>query len=339
MKFWSRLILIVAVVFLAGIFYWAVFSPKQEISQRIYQTLKEQDKRADFAFKEVSFEEVLDGVKYWQLTARTAPVNKSTQIATLQEARGTFFRNGKPVLRFRSPAALWDMKNREILLDKPLGYDVKLDRKINSLIRSLETSPLSIFNLPKLYNQGLGYWFQASNLSWKMADQKLICTGGIVLNKGEATGYATRLEGDVALEQVSLQGSPRLEIAPPKSAPITLEAAELSVISAQDRFVARGNPVITWREAKVTADNIDYVQQKNLLQLNRNVRINYQDIQAAGDSARYLTGTNTVVITGNAQANQGDNKLTGQEVNVSLGEKKISIAGQGKVVITEEELK
>ncbi|MFH1684078.1 MAG: LptA/OstA family protein [Candidatus Margulisiibacteriota bacterium] len=338
MKLSYRAILIVSAIFIAGIFYWALFSPKEEISERIYKTLKEQEKRADLMFKDVTFEEVVSGIKYWQLKANSATVNKTTQIATLKDAHGTFFKKGKAVLRFRSPAALWDMKDKEILLDNPLGYDVKLDRKISSLLKTLKKSRFSMFNLPKLYKNGLGYWFQANNLSWKLADQKLICTGGIMLNKGEVTGYAEKLQSDVALERIILEGKPKITIAPNNTSPITLEAEVFEVISEEDIILARGNPKIIWEEAKVSANNIKYLQRKEVLELSEKVFIDYGDIRAWGDSADYLTLEQKIIIEGKASAVQGDNKLSGEKVMVSLKNKKISVVGKGKVVITEEDL-
>lgn len=338
MKTSYRIILIVSVVFIVGIFLWARFSPKEEISDRIYKTLKEQEQRADLAFKEVTFEEVVAGVKYWQLKAKSATVNKTTQIATLKDAHGTFFKKGKAVLRFRSPAAIWDMKEKEILLDNPIGYDVKLDRKISSLIKNLKKSRFSVFNLPKTYKKSLGYWFQANNLSWRLSDQKLLCTGGILLNKGEVSGYGERLEGDVALERILLQGNPKVTISPNKTTPITLEAKVFEVISEEDIILARGNPTIIWKDAKVTTNNLKYLQGQGILKLSGQVQIDYDDIRAWGDTADYLTLEQKINLQGHASAVQGDNKLTGEKVQVSLKDKKISVIGKGRVVITEEEL-
>ena len=234
MKIGSRIALLVFIAFIGGLFYWALFSPKEDVSKRIYKTLQEQEKRADLSFKDVTFEEVVAGVKYWQLKAKSAMVNKSTGIATLKDSRGDFFKKGKPVLRFRSPAALWDMKKKEILLDKPLGYDVKLERKITDLLKTLTKSRFSIFNLPKIYKTGFGYWFQAKNLSWKLADERLLCTGGIVLNKGEVTGYSEKLEGDVALESILLRGDPKLVVTPDNTSPLTLEAEVFEIVSPEN---------------------------------------------------------------------------------------------------------
>ncbi len=339
MRLSYQIILFVFVAFIVGIFAWAVFSPKDDVSTRIYETIKEQQKRADLTFKEVSFEEVMAGVKYWQLEAKSAMVNKSTQVATLKDSKGTFFKKGKAVLRFIAPAALWDMKKKEIYLDKPIGYDAILERKISSLLQSIKKSRFSILNLPRLYQKGTGYWFQAKNLSWKLSDQELVCTGGIMLNKGEVTGFAERFTGDVALERVLLEGNPKIIIDIKDSFPITMEADAFEVVSQQNLIIARDNPIIYWGKAKITCDNLKYQQAKETLILIGNVKIDYQDIKAEGAKAEYLTLEQKIIIKGNAHAIQGDNKLSGREVIVSLKDQKISVSGKGRVVITEEELK
>jgi lipopolysaccharide transport protein LptA len=337
MKLSYRILLIVFVAFIVGIFFWAIFAPKDDISKRIYKTLKEQEKRADLSFKEVTFEEVVAGVKYWKLNAKTAMVNKSTGIATLRDSKGTFYKKGRAVLRFVSPAALWDMKKKEIHLDKPIGYDVSLERKISGLIKSLKKSRFSVFTLPQLYKKGTAYWFKANNLSWKFADQKLLCSGGIILNKGDVTGYSERLQGDVGLESVLLEGNPKVVIAADdKTSPITIQAEVFEVISSQDILLARGNPVILWEEAKIEAEDMKYVQKNKVLELSERVMVNYKDIKAWGDSARYFSDKEKIILEGNARAVQADNKLSGEKVHVSLKDQKISVLGRGKAIITED---
>jgi lipopolysaccharide export system protein LptA len=333
----SRLALLLAVLaIIAGWFYWAIFSPKQDISQVIYQTIKDQQGRADLAFKQVSFEENSGGEKFWELQANNAVVNKDSGIATLQETTGTFYKRGRPVLKFRSPAALWDMKKKEIFLDKPLGYDVAYERQIATLIRTLRAKPGSLFTIAQNYQQGLGYWFQARNLSWKMADQQLLCTGGIVLNKGEITGYAESLRGDVELKRVSLEGQPRLVITPARSSPVTFEATSFELDRELDQFIAHGNPVVTWQTATVTAANGKYFQAEQKIELSGQTRINYHDISASGEQAKYLLANQQIILTGQARADQGDNHLSSERVMVSLKESKISLLGRSKVVINEE---
>ncbi len=337
MKVMRTLFIAALLAFAAWIFYWALFAPKEDVSQRIYKTLKEQEKRADLSFKKVSFEEVSAGEKFWQLVADTAVVNKNAGIATLQNTNGTFYKNGRAVLKFRSPAALWDMKKKEIYLDKPLGYDALYERQILSLLKTLRARPQSVFTLPREYKKGLGYWFQARNLSWKLADELLLCTGGIVLNKGEITGYADSLKGDVEFNRVVMDGSPRVILAPRNAAPVTLEADAFEISSPQDLLSARGNPVITWKEAKVRSDSARYLQREKKIELAGSVRVNYRDILASGSAANYFVDREEVVLTGNARATQGENNLSSDNVMVSLKDQKISLLGKSKVVITEEE--
>jgi len=339
MRVFKLLFFLVLIIFVGSLLYWSVFTPKEDVSQRIYKTLKEQEKRADLFFKQVSFEEVASGIKYWKLLAETAMVNKSTGIATLQKAEGTFFKKGKAVLKFRSPAAMWDMKKKEIYLDKPLGYDILLERKISSLIKTIGKEPSSIFNFPKIFRAGEGYWFQANNLSWKLADEQLICTGGIVLHKGEVTGNSETLRGDVALEKVSLEGNPRITIRSGKIAPVTVEADAFEVLNSQDTIYAQGNPRVTWEDSKVTSEKAKYIQADSKLALDGSVKVDYKDIQASGNSASYFTESQQIMLEGNAQAQQGQNQLSGEKVMVSLKDRKIYLLGKSRVTITEEKLK
>ena len=199
------------------------------------------------------------------------------------------------------------MQKKEIYLDKPLGYDIRLENKIARLVRENKIAGASVFNLPKVYKKDPAYWFQASNLRWRLSDQKLVCTGGIVLNKGEVSGYAEKLEGDVGLEKVTLEGNPRLVIHLNGNAPATLEAQVFEVLNTKDQFLAHGG-----------------------------VTINYLDIRASAESASYLSASQQVLLEGSARARQGENHLSGEKIMVSLKNQKISLLGKSKVIVKEE---
>jgi len=338
MKIGYQFILILFLIFIVGIFSWAVFSPKQDISDRIQVTLKEQEKKADLAFKDVTFEEVSDGVKYWDLNAQKAMVNKSTGLSTLKDSNGTFFQDNQPALLFFSPAALWDMKKKEILMDKPIGYDPSLAKDIDQLLKNSNNPDISTFNLPRLYQEKAKFWFRANNLSWNLANQKLLCIGKIKLNKGEITGYGEKLQGDVAFEKVVLEGNPNVAIENIDSAPITLEAKIIEIRSRENTIYAQGNPQIKWKDALILAQFIKYLQKDKILNLSGRVKITYKDIVAWGNSANYYTDQQKIEISGNAHAQQAENRLNGDKVTVSLKDQKISIAGKSKVVISKEQI-
>lgn len=339
MKLSYKVILSLFLIFIVWIFYWALFSPKQEISQRIYKTIREQEKRADLAFKEVSFEEIEAGIKYWQLFAQKAMINKSTRIATLKDSDGTFFNDGKTTLLFKSPAALWDMKKKEIYLDQPIGYDASLKDKIASLSQDLKKSPQqSIFNLEDQRN-GTALWFVANNLSWKLADKKIVCHGDIVIKKGKAIGYAQKLNGDVALEKIKISGNPKVIITPKQNKAVTMEADYFEINSQLETITATGKPKIFWQAAKITCTKAKYSEANDKLNLWGNVKITFQDIKAQGNSAVYYINKDEIVLAGQTKAEQAENSLRGDKILVSLRKNKISVFGQGKFIISEEELK
>jgi len=230
------------------------------------------------------------------------------------------------------------MSKKEIYLDKPLGYDVNSEKQIEALLKTAGAQPASVFNLPKAYQKGIGYWFQAKNLSWKVADQQLVCTGGIVLNKGELTGYAEKLTGDVEFKKVLLDGSPRIVLAEVQGGLVTIEAHQFELDSESDLLTAHGSPVITWRDAKISSLLASYHQPENIINLDGDVKVNYQDITAWGNSADYPTGKELIILSGEARAEQADSKLSSDKVMVSLKEKKISLLGKSRVVIPEDKV-
>ncbi|MCU0641273.1 MAG: hypothetical protein MUC35_04200 [Candidatus Margulisbacteria bacterium] len=337
-NFWKITLTILLAGFIIWLLYWTLFAPKQDLTQLIYSTMQEQSKRADLSFKKVSFEEVVGSEKFWQLEASTAMVNNNTGVATLQDTSGTFYKKGRPVLKFRSPAALWEMKKQEIYLDKPLGYDASLERQITALIRNFQSDPRSLFSLPAQYRRGAGYWFKARNLSWKVADQLLLCTGGIHLTKGEISGRAERLLGDVEFNLVKLDGDPSFQIATASKAPVTIEARSFLIASAKELLSAEGSPTITWQTARITAHSAQYHQGEKLLRLTGDVSVSYEDIRASGAAADYLVAQQQIILTGTARASQGGSNLTSDRVIVSLKEQRIALAGRSRVVVTEEEL-
>jgi lipopolysaccharide export system protein LptA len=337
--FWKTGLAALLIGFIGWFFYWAIFSPKTDLSHFINATIKEQAKQADLSFNKVSFEEIAEGEKFWQLSAATAMVNKSTGVATLQTTNGTFYKKGKAVLKFQSPSALWEMKKQEIYLDKPLGFDAAYEKQIKALAAASRADPLSVFTLPAQHRKGLGYWFQARNLSWKVADQLLFCTGGIRLNKGNVSGQAQTLKGDVEFNKVILEGKPVFTISPNNSAPVTIEARDFAIASAQDQLSANGEPVITWQDARVTAREAVYQQNKKRLHLKGDVKVIYKDIDASGAAADYLIEQQKIILTGAARATQAGSNLSGDRLIVSLKDQKISLAGRSRVVVTQEENK
>ncbi len=114
------------VIVLIGFFVWALL-PKDNFSDKISETLKKDKQKADVVFKDATFSEVYDGVKYWELIAKTAVINQSLGMANLSVVDGLFFDKGHPTIKFLAPSAIWQINKNDILLNDPIGYDVKFE--------------------------------------------------------------------------------------------------------------------------------------------------------------------------------------------------------------------
>ncbi len=118
---YKKKVVLLLASFMVGIFYWAVFSPKDDVTAKISKTLKDQKQRADLFLKGVTFSETAEGLKYWEIKALTSKMNNDTGIADLIDVTGTFYRKDKPALNFVSPKVVWDMKNKTILFTFSYG--------------------------------------------------------------------------------------------------------------------------------------------------------------------------------------------------------------------------
>jgi len=338
MEIIKRIGFFVFVVFILFLFIWALYLPKKEATQTIKKTLEEQKQRLDLFFQGVTFQEAVGSVKYWEIKAKSSSLNKDTGVVTLKDSQGTFFKSGRPVLKFISPQAVWNMNKKEIHLKDAVGYDVKSEEGVQKFLAEAQKYQTSVFTLPVRYRgAGEGYFFMAKNLSWKLADQKLLCRGGIWLNKGDIFGQGRELTADVGLEKVKLRGDPRIILS--NQYLTTIEAREFQVDSVKDILSAEGGVTLRSSDVKITAARIIFKQRLNLIEIFKAVNITYRDILATGDKALYDMKKEMIDLLHNTRLKRGKNTLTGDKIAVSLKDKTFKISGRTKAVITEEELK
>lgn len=309
MEFLKRLGFLAFVLFILFLFVWALYLPKEEIADTITRTLEQQRERLDLFFQGVTFQESSNGVKYWEIQARSSSLNNTTGLATLEEATGYFYESGRPALKFISPRAYWQMKQKEIYLENPLGYDVKSEGHIREFLSEIKDKDVSVFSLPARYRtSGEGTLFKAKKLSWKMINKKLLCEGGIWLNKGEITGTGDTLQADVGLKKVLLYGHPRIVIM--NEYPTQIVADEFEVDTPSDTVLARRRVEMQSGQIKVTADKAVYDQRAQTVTLTENTRI-------------YRRGS----------------WLSGNTIVFSVKDKTFKVQGKTRVVIPEEEIK
>jgi len=321
-------------LFILILFIWALYLPKKDVTQTLSTVIQEQKERFDLYYKGVTLSETSNGVKYWEIRAATSSVNKSTNIASMENTEGTFFEKNSPVLKFTAPSAKWRMDTKEITLYKPVGYDAKAEK--NNLLSIFARPKPNYFQFPAYGEKGSGFFFQSEKLLWSMKDKKIICNEGLWIQKGKVSGLAQNLQADVAMEKVKLYGKPRVNIA--DTITTVIEAKEFLIDNTNDIITANDNVKIKADDIIVTASNGEYDQANNLLTLKGTVEAKYKDFKARSDNAMYNINAKKLVLSKNARLLRNQSSLTGEKVIIDTTTKHVSITGQSKIVIPEEEI-
>jgi lipopolysaccharide transport protein LptA len=322
-----------------GFFVWALL-PKDNFSEKVSEKLKMDKQKADVVFKDATLSEVYDGIKYWELIAKTAVINQSLGVANLSAVDGLFFDRGRPTIKFLAPSAVWQINKNEILLNDPIGYDVKFEKFIkDALAKAKDLSNLrSVFHLPeKVGKKYEGFWFSAKNLNWKLSTKKLICSGAISLTKGDVIIDSEKLDADVGLEKVLLTGHPSGNLFT-DSRKINITADKFMVDSYQDMITADQNVIIKRNGSKIAATKAVYDQKQGLFKLYGGVSLTDGKITAYSKTASYDTKSNKIILTEGAKAKRDENEVFGDKMSILLGQNRVIIEGRTKARIKETEI-
>lgn len=297
-------IFMIMLALLAGIFAWAVFIPKESVTEKINKTLEQQKKKADMFMKGVTFSEIVDGIKYWEIKSITSEINKNSGVATLNEINGTFFKDGKPSMKFVSPRVIWDMNRKEIKIETPLGYD-------------------NVFK------------FETPYLNWSLSTKKLSTDREVVFEGNNAVINGTGLLADAGLETMILKGEPRAKIRQEDEV-LEIGAKIFEVNGKTGSILASGEAKASRGDLFMRSQTLFYNKQKSEASAAGSVRITFKDIRARSDRADYDIKKDLIVLQGSARAIRLDNELTGDKLIIDLKNNKIMIKGRTKVVVDEE---
>lgn len=340
----KKIVIWLFVLFILLLFLWAIFSPKDTFEEKIQQTLAEQKERADLKFVDVTFSETFGGVKYWELDAKTSSFNKDQETADLVIVNGRFYKNNDPVLKFISPKVFWNMQQKEITIQNPLGYDLVTEKNLKNLQRLIgkQTDPQIIYkSAANISGRIAGAWFKANQLNWNLKIKKLFCSSGIVFNRGAITIYAKNLEGDVALSMVALTGDPIAQLILKEENAVvkatTVTADKFLVNSRDNKISAVDNVLVEAKDTSITAKQADYAINADQLVLTGKINIMHKDIQAVCRRATLLPAKETVILEKGARAQRDQNEIRGDKITINLKNAKISVAGKTKIVVSDEE--
>lgn len=333
------LIVSLIILIILGFFVWAML-PKDDFGKKISEQLKHDRSKADVIFKVATLAEIYDGIKYWELVAKTSVVNKSTGLAKMSDVDGIFYDNGRPTMKFIAPSATWYINKNEISLVTPIGYDIKSEGIIKAELEKVKdrSQIYSIFHLPEFKLKSTeGYWFQAKNLNWKLATKKLLCSGAISLTKGNAVINAELLEADVRLDKVKLTGNPTGEIST-NGGNIMLTADEFLIDSATDIIIADKNVTISKDKARIKAGRATFNQRAGTITLRDGVNIKEDQLAASSRTAVYDLDNSKVLLSSEAKAKRSGNEVSGDRMTIYLGRNKIVVEGNTRTKVKEAEI-
>jgi len=293
-------------LFIVWIFFWAVFIPKESLNQRVSREMEHQKRKIDLFMKGVTFSEIIDGRKYWEIKAVTSQINKDSGIALLSDINGYFFRNGKPSIKFIAPSVEWDMKKKEIVINSPKGQDNN-------------------------------YKFAVPDLRWSMDRKKVWTDGDVTLSSAGGSINGRGLLGDIELSKMTIMGSPKAAFAS-KGRKIDITADAFEIYGAAGDLSAIGNAKAMMGELLVSAESIRFFKAKEDVLAAGGVDVSFKDIKARADFARFNLKGNVVMLSGNAKASRYGSQMAGGKLKIDMRNNKILLEGKTEVFVEEEDL-
>lgn len=290
--------------FFIGIFIWAAFVPKTDIDKKISVEIENQKKKADMFMKGVIFSEISEGIKFWEIKSITSVINNNTNQALLKQVQGEFFSKGKPVLNFISPKVLWDMKNKNIIIENPLGFDNK-------------------------------FKFKTDVLNWAMNTQLLSTESEVVFEGDDMLINGKGLRADVNLDKMMIKGRPKAKIKRNREL-IEVEADVFNMNGETDTISAVGSAIAKKPDLIMEAREIDFGRMKKYIAAMGSVTVNFKDIYATANAAKYDINAETISLSGSAKANKSGSTLSGNRLLLDMKNNKIALEGRVKTFIEDE---
>lgn len=334
MELLKKIIFLSFILFILILFVWALYIPKHDVTETISTVIKEQKDRFDLYYKGITLQEISNGVKYWEIKAAQSLINKSTNIASLENTEGTFFKDKNPVLKFKAPKAIWKIHKKEIILYKPIGYDANAEK--NNLLAFFSKPTPNYFQFPSYSSKTKGFFFQSEKLKWDLKTKAINCEDGLWIQKGQISGIAQNLKADVAMENVIISGNPRIYLS--NENPTMLEASGFLIDNIHDTIHALKGVTITSSGSQIKALNAVYNDFKKNIQIKGNVIATYKDFIAKSDEANYNLTTRKIELVKKSTLLKGKSVLAGEKIIIDLQTKNVSVIGKSKVIIPDEEL-
>lgn len=301
-KVFASLILVLVL----WLFYWAIFVPKESLTGRISRELERQSSKLDLFMKGVVFSEIIEGKKYWEIKALTSQINKDTGKALLNDIQGVFFSDGKPSVRFTAPSVIWDMKERQIRIESPKGFDGS-------------------------------YNFSVPDLSWSLSRDSFWTDGPVVFQSAQGTIKGRGLSGSPGKAGMTIKGDPVASFSW-RGKVMRLQAKSFGLDGTRGNISASGGCTASMDALSVTAEEMEYFRAKMEVSARGKVKLSYRDIKASADNALFRLGGNTVTLSGNAAASRQGSRMSAGRLKIDMKNNRIIMEERTEVFVEEEDL-
>jgi LPS export ABC transporter protein LptC len=301
---YKKITIILIVSFIVGIFYWAVFVPKDDVAEKISKTLEEQKQRADLFLRGVTFSETAEGQKYWEIKAISSKMNNDTGMADLIDVKGTFYSKGRPSMNFISPKVVWDMKDKKISIQSATGFEKN-------------------------------YKFETPLLCWGLESKLISAEGDVVFVGQNLTIRAKGMLADTLDDEISLFGKPTASVVF-SDGTMSITSDMFNIKTKADHFSAIGSAYSKKGALEIFAGKISYYSLRSLAAAQDGVILYNLDIKASSDSALFDVKREKVSMKGRALASKGESRLSGENLVIDVKNNKILVKGRSKVFVGEE---
>ncbi len=301
----KRIFAFLILFLVAWMFYWALFIPKESLSGRITRELERQSAKLDLFMRGVVFSEIVDGKKYWEIKALTSQINKDTGQALLSDVNGTFFSSDVPSLSFTAPSVVWDMKGKEIKIDRPKGSDGN-------------------------------YRFTVPDLSWSLGRDSFWTDGAVILEGNNGSVRGKGLYGSPGKSGMTVKGSPVAVFSKGRTR-LDLRADSFSFNASGD-ITADGSCEASMDDLSVTADRMKYSKSRMEISALGKVAVRYHDIKASSDRAVFSVGGSTVMLSGRASALRQGSSMKAGRLKIDMKNNRIVMEERTEVFVEEGDL-
>ncbi|OGC10159.1 hypothetical protein A2246_04585 [candidate division WOR-1 bacterium RIFOXYA2_FULL_37_7] len=215
---------------------------------------------------------------------------------------------------------------------KPVGFDsLSNKRKLSTISKEK-----NFFNFSS-YAENKGFFFKAEELVWNIKSKAIVCKNELWIKKGNISGHAKKLKGDVGLEEIEITGDPVIYI---KNHSITTIEAEKFLINGISNTVkAQTHVLIKVDKLTGTTQFLTYNQSTGIIKIKNGIVVKYENYKISADTALYNIKNEKMILSSNGILTRGSSKLSGDVIIIDMKTKKVSIQGKSRAIIPDEEIK